>query len=379
MVIATALMIAFTTLAAAQSEAAKAVYDASAIVPTNVRGIRTFNAPPPGFDPRGASDEELATYGYPPRPPQGDEHYATWAKAMAAAKNRWNGPLKVTNYWNGPMRPAKAPAEAAANTTATGPTLAYSYNWSGIANTNTLEEYSETTSFYYVMSDFNVPTAQQAFKSGAYESGNICDGNWDLASVWNGIDGFSNGDVLQGGTISGALCSGGETSYWYQSWIEWWPSYAMIGEFYVKPGDDFFVVTWDTSSTQGYVFLEDLTTETWGTWSLTPTTTPYLVGNSAEYVVERPCCIGSYFYPLANYVQDFWADSLAVDFTDYNKGIATPYYPGSTSPSTYLINMVNDQDTQVISYPAALGKYGIWFQDAKCVLFGGCTFNMNPE
>jgi len=67
--VATAVVVmSFTMLATAQSDTAsvKAVYEASATVRTNIEGIRTFNAPPANFNPLKASDEELATYGFPP-------------------------------------------------------------------------------------------------------------------------------------------------------------------------------------------------------------------------------------------------------------------------------------------------------------------------
>jgi hypothetical protein len=375
MLSATTLAFSFTALAAAQDNAVRGAYDASATVPTNVPGIRTFNAPPPGFNPLAASDEELATYGFPPRPDRqvDAEHYAKWAKAIASAKNRWNGELEVTDLWSKAARPAQAPAGASA--VSAGPSTGYFFNWSGFINTNTLKKYSTTSSFYFVVSDFNVPIAQQAFNSDGFEASNICDGGWDLEVSWNGIDGDLDGSaLLQGGTLSGAYCNAGTTATAYYAWIEWWPSYPIIGEFNVNPGDDFFVETWDTSAKQGYVFLEDLTTQTYGTYGISPKSgQPGLIGNSAEYVVERPCCRGGDFYPLANYVQDFWSTSYAYNFYDADHGIATPFYPGSTAASTVLANMVDDADDKVISSPEAQGKYGIFFQDEKCAEYGGCV------
>jgi Peptidase A4 family len=375
LVSATALAFGFTTLAAAQSTAARAVYDASAIVSTNVPGIRTFNAPPAGFNPLTASDEELAAYGFPPRPDSENdaEHYAKWARAMAAAKTRWNGELKVTGSWSKAARPAQAPAGAPA--ISAGPSTGFFYNWSGFINTNTLQKYSTTNSFYFVVSDFNVPVAQQAFRSDGFETGNVCDGGWDLEVNWNGIDGFTDGSaLLRGGTLSGAYCSGRSTSTDYFAWIEWWPSFPIIGEFNVNPGDDFFVETWDTSATQGYFFLDDETTQTYAVYGISPNKgQPGLIGNSAEYIVERPCCRGSNDFPLANYVQDFWATSYAYNFYEVQHGIATPYYPGSTLASTVLANMVDDAGDQVISYPEAQGKYGIFFQDEHCAEYDGCV------
>jgi Peptidase A4 family len=354
----------FSALAVAQSNELKGIYDASSTVLTNVAGVRTFNAPPEGFNALAASDGELATYGFPPRPNQQDDpaEYARWAKAMAAAKIRWNGELKQTGLYSGPARAAK-PAGAAATTSAT--TAAYYYNWSGFINTNSLTAYNPNTSFSIIYSEFNVPTVSQAV--------NACDGGWDWEVSWNGIDGSKNGNaLLQGGSASGAFCSGSVTATSYYAWVEWYPAYPMLQEFNVSPGDDMYVATWDTSPTQGYVFVIDMTKSLSYTAALTPNGGPGLIGNSAEYVVERPCCRGANDYPLPNYVWDFWANSSAYTFAGHAKG-TTAYYPGSTAANNWLSYMVDDKDTQVISAPAAQGKYGIFFEAEHCAIDPGCT------
>jgi hypothetical protein len=91
-----ALVLSCATFAAAQSDAARTIYESAASIPTNVAGIRTFPAPPVTFDPLAASDEALASYGFPPRPDkQTDAHgYLLWQRAMTSAKKRWTGDLK---------------------------------------------------------------------------------------------------------------------------------------------------------------------------------------------------------------------------------------------------------------------------------------------
>ena len=105
-----------------------------------------------------------------------------------------------------------------------------------------------------------------------------------------GIDGYSNGDVLQAGALSYATCSGGVNKPGYYSWIEWYPSYSIIESYDVNPGDVMFVETYATSATQGYLYVHDYTLQTYDSYSLTPTGSTHLIGNSAEYIVERPCC-----------------------------------------------------------------------------------------
>jgi len=382
-IVAVAVM-SFTILATGQNDSAgvRAVYEASATVRTNIEGIRTFNAPPANFNPLKASDEELATYGFPPRPDQATDPagLAKWNKAMSVATRRWNGELRPRQFRNQPMKEAKAPAGVQLTPSVShGTSTAQSYNWSAIVNTNKLTKYNSKTSFYYIFSEFNVPVAQQAFNGSG---GNICDGGWDIASIWNGIDGFSNSDVLQGGVDSAYYCNGTTKEAFYATWIEWIPA-GSVYEYYVNPGDDMYVETWNTSSTTGYVWIEDLTQQINAIYSLTAPSGMELVGNSAEFVVERPAgdTTSTGLYPLANYIASFW--DYSGDYTF--KG--TLGYPGSTATTAYVVSMINDAATEVISVPNGIvsqdygqgltgaglaGKYTIFFQNENCAYSGGC-------
>ena len=72
---ALALTGSFTTSVLAQSDAARAIYESAATIPTNIAGIRTFPAPCADFSPLAASDEALAGFGFPSRPDkQNDAH-----------------------------------------------------------------------------------------------------------------------------------------------------------------------------------------------------------------------------------------------------------------------------------------------------------------
>ncbi len=393
----TVLVVSFTTLAAAQDEAVRAMYQSAASIPTNMAGIRTYAEPPAGFNALTASDLTLASYGIPPRPDRTSDPagYAKWAKVMTSGAKRWNGELKPGQFHSTPMKPANAPpGNAAAVSPSNGAQIGYSYNWSGVVNTNTLKKYNAKTSFYFVFSEFNVPWAQQAFATnggpdGLGSGGNICDGGYDIVAIWNGLDGFTGnggGDVLQGGTASEYYCKGSSTAQYYFTWIEWYPA-GSAAAYNVNPGDDIYVETWNTSDTQGNVSLFDLTLQTYATYALTAPSGTTLVGNSAEFIVERPCCRKvsgkSYFYPLANYIADFW--DYSGDYTF--KGVLND--PGSTATTTWVVNMINDANTQVISVPNAVtnwnigqgltgsgmaGKFSIFFQDENCAYIGGCAF-----
>jgi hypothetical protein len=356
------LVMSFASFAVAQSDAVRAIYESAASVPTNVAGIRTFPAPPAAFDPLSATDEALASYGFPPRPDrQTDAHgNLLWQRAMTSAKKRWTGNLKPhPEAMSHPAVLKNAPTAGLQGSGA--PITLESVNWSGVANTNTLTKWNAKTSFGYVYSQFNVPVVQQPF--------DVCDGYYDWEVTWNGIDGAKDGTVLQGGSSSQAYCNNNKTAQYYFAWVEWYPSYPIEEVFPVNPGDDVYVATYDTSGgcNPGFVYVEDETTLSWGTYQLNWLNGPCLIGNSAEIIVERPYGDDSQFYPLANYIWDF-----ALSW-DYNlKG--TENGPGATSASTYIFEMADDDYTQVISVPVVEGKYSVFFYDTGCAYTGGCVF-----
>jgi len=363
----TVLIVSFTTLAVAQrvsSEERNAIFASAAKDASNIKGVSLFAAPPKGFDPLKASNRELLGYGLPQRPDASDvKNTAKWERMVVAAKHRADASkLESKPFSSREMMPAKA----AATSDVDGVVYYNSSNWSGIANFNALTKWNTKTSFDEVVSYFNVPVAQPPF--GACGNG-ITGPFYQVA--WNGIDGFSNGDVVQGGTLSAADCSGDTL---YEGWTEWYPSYSIIGIFYVNPGDDFVAETLGASGFSNQnVFIEDITTQTYATVNMAWASGPGLVGRSAEYIVERPCCDGSNPLALANYIFEFMGYNYAYD------AYGTLFYPGNVGTHNAIITMVDDGDTQPISTPflygtaGGAGRYSIMFEDEDCAYVGGCT------
>ena len=273
--------------------------------PTNLPGATTIVAPPEGFDPIAASDEDLAYHGFPPRPDQNaaPKAYASWAKAINASKTRIEPKLEQTAVFHGPARQVKN-AAAPGNESET----LSSYNWSGFVNLS--GAYGRTSnSFYYIYSDFVVPIARQAFGAGN------C--TWDYGSSWVGIDGWGSGDVLQAGIEDDAYTCGATNYTYYSPWYEWYPyGEVRISSLPIAPGDDYFVEVWSTSSTQGYAYLVNESTDQAVEVGFTAPAGTYLAGNSAEWIVERPS-VGGSLATLTNYVDDPFWDSYAATFV-YN-------------------------------------------------------------
>jgi hypothetical protein len=309
---------------------------------TNVPGATTTAAPPKGFDPLTASDQDLDYFGFPPRPNQitSPKGYASWASAMAASKTRIVPTLQVTNIFHGP---AKGKAQVGAPK-AGSDTLEF-YNWSGYLNNNGATSYG-SSSYYFVYADYVVPIAQQAF--GA------CTGSYDYSSTWVGIDGYGSPDVLQAGTESDAYCSGSTKAAYYSPWFEWFPNgETRITNLPIAAGDDYFVEVWDTNSTAGHAYLVNRSTNQSVTINFSAPSGTTLKGNVAEWIVERPL-VGGAYATLTNYVADpFWSS-----YAETNGG--TVVEPGSSS-STGIIML--DNNGNAISYPTLLGTTSFLMQD----------------
>jgi hypothetical protein len=317
---------------------------------TNLPGVTTKAAPPDGFKPLTASDEELAKFGFPPRPSQTalPKVYATWAKAVQAAKNHIVPELQKTNISH---HPHESKGKGAIDGSF------YSSNWSGEVATTSAYNWYSPNAFYYVYSEFEVPLAQQAF--GA------CTGDWDYDLAWVGIDGYSGygyNDVLQSGIEADAYCYNYYGSYYrntfYSAWFEWVPDYLVrIPNFPIAPADEVFVEVWSTSPTQGHAYIVNYSTNSYVVVSFNAPYGTYLTGNSAEWIVERPF-VNGYLSTLTNYVTDYFSDAYAVDFS-YRS-----YEPGYSTEVDML-----DSCGYFISYPVLLGDDAIRFQDANSARF----------
>jgi hypothetical protein len=307
---------------------------------TNLPGVTTFAAPPEGFAALTASDEQLSTFGFPPRPDRAasPKHYASWTKAMVASRKRIVPTLEQTSIFHGPARLREG-------VESTEVTALESYNWSGYVNLNGATRFG-SSSFSGIAAEVVVPTALEAFGT--------CSSSADYASSWVGIDGVDADDVLQAGIEFDAVCLDGVTATLYSPWIEWYPSSEIrISNLPISPGDDYYVQVWNTSATQGYVYLVNENANEAVTICFTPPSGTKLVGNSAEWITERPDVNGAPA-TLTNYVAEpFWA---TYGITHNNRA----FDPGSSQAILMFDNNGNE-----ISYPTLLGDSAFLVQDAN--------------
>jgi hypothetical protein len=305
---------------------------------TNLPGVTVNMDVPANLNPLTASPQQLEAAGLPPRPDAQlqAKAFASWKRAVTSNARHVMPSLVQTDIKHGPHKP-----QAGSNGT--------SYNWSGYALVNSQTSLT-AASFYFLVADYVVPVAEQAF--GA------CTGGWDWSSSWVGIDGYGSSDVLQAGTEQDAYCSGSTKSAYYAAWYEWYPlGEVRIGNFPVSPGDDMFVEVWSTNSTTGHAYLVNYNTNQVVNITFSAPSGTTLVGNSAEWVVERPS-VGGSLATLTNYIQDFFEDAYAYDFNYHSSSPSYPYSGNSSVPLTMLDNSGNG-----ISYPSLIGPAAILFND----------------
>jgi hypothetical protein len=320
------------SVGAAVLMAAPAMALPPALVATNFADVYAFAAPPAGFDAFSASPEVLASYGYPSRPfPIAGRAYDMWARAVRAERTRIVPVLRQTDLAAGAAMHADRGLRGGAST---------SKNWSAALISNGASRYG-TGSFNAVAAWFNVPAANQAVGT--------CYG-WDRLFTWVGLDGWTSNDVFQAGTSSSAWCADGTTMQQYTAWYEWYPNNSVeITNLPVNPGDA--VVVWMTASgdSSGTAWITNATSGVSVSIKFSAPAGTVLVGNSAEWVQERPT-IDGVLSALTNYGAA-WMSAEGATLLG-SGSIYTMGSPGNATP--VLVTMLGN-DGGAISAPAELG------------------------
>jgi hypothetical protein len=300
---------------------------ASPRLATNLAGATTTLPPPQGFDPITASDAALEQYGFPPRPDPSAEPdaYRHWENAMSRAVRRVSPHLITTKIQHGPVVVQNG----------------ISLNWSGYVKGKSVS--AKNPGFFKIAADYVVPRAV-----------NNCDGGIDYTSAWIGVDGWEGAglkDVLQAGTESQASCTGNAGVETYYAWYEWYPNYEVEidpASFPVAPGDDLYVVVSAISPTQGQAYIGNLNTGDSVTIGFAAPPGINLVGNSAEWVIERPT-VNAALATLADYAQEYFS------------GAAANYGAVSVAPKQGTAIAMQDSSGKSLSVPTLLGATAILF------------------
>jgi len=229
--------------------------------------VRTFPKPPDGFDPLTSTDQLIARYGFPTRPSD-PKLAARWERVMSRGI-RWIEP----KFREMPYKRRRLPDLSVA---------AHGVQTSGIWS-GSIVQAPAGDSFRWVEGTWTVPNA--------YPPLNAQDNVWYSASTWVGIDGADgSGDVLQAGCDSDVMRSGNNVSRQLNPWWEWYPGGSYwISTLIISPGDTVngLVCATQGSNTEATIFLYNLTSNLGVNFIATAPQGTSLVGNCAEWVVER--------------------------------------------------------------------------------------------
>ncbi len=273
--------------------------------------IRTYELPPPEFNPLTATPRLLLHHGFPTRPD---------AKAEPKLREMWDAALSRPRTWITPVfrevqgkshGPALKPGSTRAKVSASKAIAnATSSNWSG-----SVAFAPAKRTFGWVAGQWTVPNPH-APAFGIY-----------YASEWVGIDGWGSNDVLQAGTET-EIVDVIITSRQVYAWWDWFPSGEVaITNFAVSAGDIMYCLICVNSTTTATVYLTNQSSGVSTSFSITAPKGTTLVGNSAEWVVERPTINGSLASltdTKAVYFDEGIAGLSGTPFTILDLGSGTP-------------------------------------------------------
>lgn len=257
-------------------------------------GTESYATPTSGFNPLTASDAELASLNFPPRPSSGTA-LASWTAAM----QDWRSTPAMTSL------PVPTPGHGAAAATHT-----TSMNWAGtmLSGGTNSNEYSS------VSGDYIEPNTTLVTS---------CNETYETAATWLGVGGWTsaNGATLaQAGTNSYVppTTSPGPNA----AWFEFWPLNLEQGlNFTVAPGNTIYVSVGFAGASavvchdQGYAYgfdayVEDDTSGTSNGATFCTNTAPNL--DTAEWIDERP---ETYCSSTSNCSKTYLADFHATAFS----------------------------------------------------------------
>ncbi len=269
-----------------------------------INGIEnTFPVPPEGFNPIVASDEALATYGFPPRPTDLND-LDNWTKDMSAYKYTPVPEIKVSDVVYGVDQPVKMQEKNAAKglDQTTG-----SYNWSG---------YIAKGNYVMMQADFIQPSV------------NASDPYYTHEGTWIGFGGYGGSNKLvQTGTGMGRMPSGNYYYAWYEliSPTTTNPPVVM-SSVTVNPGDSIHLycsfqqannkfnayIANNTNGTAQSVLVNDIPAS------------DYFDSSTAEFINEKPSVTGT-DNGLSNYVTTNWWNCQVYSMSNvwYNLGSTT--------------------------------------------------------
>jgi hypothetical protein len=300
---------------------------------------------PFGVNPATLTEADTKRMELPPRPdPLRDpKNYAEWLRAVTTPVTRIRGnTILRRDVVHGPTKLA-GPRVAA-----TGSKNGYytSNTWSGVVDTGGYGQFTN-----WVAAKWTVPSVStDFFHSPAY------------SSIWDGIDGFGNGDVIQNGTEQDAYNFPffGQISN-YSAWYEFYPDggSTTLPNFSVNPGDEMYAESWlcydGYGQRYGCYYLQDYTQgEATPVYYELGSQPGLFQGSTAEWIAERPTFSGNVVYPLPA----FGAFPFSWEHVyDSYAGIAE----NACNENENIVSMYNGQDELASAFTTGCdSSYSYW-------------------
>lgn len=299
-----------------------------------IDGIKNcFPVPPEGFNPLTASDETLATYGFPPRPTDKDE-FKEWEKNMSAYKTTPIPEIEEGEVISAPFEPAE---DSFFNSRSIAFTNKNSSNWSGYVAKG------GTNAFAQVQGDFVQPTIASDCAKNTYQG------------TWIGLGGYNgSGKLVQTGT---AMDTANGARHYY-AWYEYIsPSKTnpaiKLTSVTVRGGDRIHAYcSFQRSNNKFNAYIANNTNGTSQSILIDLPASQYYDGTTAEFINERPRLSNgttSWLAPLTKSNNTPWSKcqvykttstwtnlgSLSTDKLTMKNGSKTLAYPGALSGQTF--------------------------------------------
>jgi len=288
-----------------------------------VNGIENdFPVPPAGFKPNEASDEDLATYGFPPRP-DNEEELAEWTENMSAYKYSPIPQISQTNVIQGTY---KAYQSSNSNTTKGLDQTHYSYNWAG---------YVAKGNFAMAQGDFTQPTINSSNPSYTRESTSI------------GFGGFNSAKLVMAGT---AIDTYGGTNHYY-AFYEYLSASSpnpevQLNSITINPGDNIHIyISFQQANNLFNVYIANNTNGTSQSILVNISASEYFDGSTANYIVSLPNISGT-SNGLTNFGTTNWWNCQAYTMNNVWQSLGSTTYD--------KIIMLNPSNNSIRALPSAV-------------------------
>jgi Peptidase A4 family len=295
-------------------------------------GVLPSEVPPLGFNPKTAPADILKRYGILQQPSEGAslQYRKLWERMYPPGVN-----FVLPNF------KSRAPTNRALAESIPAGRVQYN-NWAGVgidAKGKAITKVSAT----WTVPNLGVPPH--------VEEGSQC-----INSIWVGIDGFAppNNDILQAGVDLIVSRQGSSLKVSIEPWWEWWKGQSFyFDKFPVSPGDVISCgIICDAGATTGTVTMTNSITRDHVSLSVPAPAGTKLIGNSAEWIVERQTADANSttLTELSEFGSIFFDNAFAA-----TAAAPKPEETLSAGKGT-LITMTADDGTTMLAGPTLVGQ-----------------------